>query len=62
MPLVKVFLAINVLPWTEVISFIFEAFTVTFRADSRKKLFALNKILLLNSRHGTQTAHVAVFG
>jgi len=44
------------------ISFIFKAFAVTFRAESGKKLNAPNEMLLLNSRCGTRAAHVAVSG
>lgn len=62
MPLVKVFLSINILPWIVTISFIFKAFAVTFRALGGKKCVALNEMLLLNSRCGTQAAHVAVSG
>lgn len=62
MPLVKVFLAIDILPWIVTMSFIFKAFAVTFRADGGKKLVSLNETLLLNSRCGTQAAHVALSG
>lgn len=55
------FLAINILPWTVTIRFIFKAFAVTLGADSRKKLVALIE-MLLNSRAGTQAVYVAVSG
>lgn len=50
MPLVKVFLAINILCWIVMTSFIFQVSAVTSEADSGKKLVALIEMLLLNSR------------
>lgn len=60
MPLVKVFLTINILCWIVMTSFIFKASAMTSKADSGKKLVALIEMLLLDSRLGTQTSDAVV--